>query len=133
MNIYAILDACDLHLVYIRPGVFATLCPKCRRRYEMQESPPEFPAWTADTMNQSIADDSSQSTIEGFKTSDLLQTFLNISQDGIMLDPNMKGGNIPMRPDMQGENAANTQMDTSSLQPVMQGGNTLNIQLDTTN
>ena len=28
MNIYAILDACDLHLVYIRPGVFATLCPK---------------------------------------------------------------------------------------------------------
>ena len=99
----------------------------------MQKSSPEFPAWSADTMNQSIADDSSKSTIEGFKNSELLQTFLNISQDGIMLDPNTKGGNTPMRPDMQGENTANTQMDTSSLQPAMQGGNTLNIQIDTTN
>ena len=49
-----------------------------------------------------------------------------------MLDQHTKGGNIPMRPDMQGENAANTQIETNSLQSVMQGGNTPNVQLNTT-
>ena len=67
-------------------------------------------------------DDSSQGTIEGLKkNSNLLQTFLNISQDGTKLDIHMKSGNIPIRPDMQGENASNTHIETSSLQIVMQG------------
>ena len=99
----------------------------------MQESPPEFPAWTADATNQSIPDDSLQSTIEGFKNSDLLQTFLNIAQEDRMLDPNTKGGNGPMQPDMQGENAPSTQINNRSMQLVVQGENASNIQIDTTN
>ena len=45
MDIHEVLDACDLHLIYIHLGIFASL--RLKQRHSAKISPPEFPAWTS--------------------------------------------------------------------------------------
>ena len=74
MCIDEILARCDLHLVYIRPGIFGEL--KLKKKYGDTIpliSPPEFPAWSTD-VNTSTAENS---MLEN-SSANLLSTFLNI-------------------------------------------------------
>ena len=54
MDIYALLDCCDLHLVYLCPGIFAQLWLK--KRCNIQKSPPEFPNWSKDELSENMGD-----------------------------------------------------------------------------
>ena len=75
-----LLDTCDVHLIFLRPGIFAELILKKKyqtpRSSSLTESPPEFPNWTADSpekstdMNKKLAD------------STLLKLYLNIQDSG---------------------------------------------------
>ena len=50
MPIKSILDACDLHLVYLRPGIFGELRLKKWHGSLTRFSPPEFPAWSGNAL-----------------------------------------------------------------------------------
>ena len=49
-----LLDTCDVHLIFLRPGIFTEL--RLKKKYQtprsssLTESPPEFPNWTADNL-----------------------------------------------------------------------------------
>ena len=52
-----LLDACDVHLIFLRPGIFAELVLKKKHfvatRSAQKESPLEFPNWTTGTQEKS--------------------------------------------------------------------------------
>ena len=82
IGIDELLDACDLHLVFLCPGVFGELKLKKKfGRVRPKTSPPEFLQWASDHMslvndndkNDATAqNDSGADTIDGFKNSTLL-------------------------------------------------------------
>ena len=79
MNTEQLLDACDLHLIYLRPGIFRELrLKKGKSRDMLDSSPPEFPTWTTDMVQGNILD---MPRLEGFVDSPLLKTYLNINDD----------------------------------------------------
>ena len=95
MDIYVLLYCCDLHLVYLRPGIFAQL--RLKKHHNTLKSPPEFPNWTKDESSKSMGD-------VGFTSYNnfLLHHFQNptnpVSEDNSGSkggNENMKGGNVP--------------------------------------
>ena len=78
MTTEQLLDACDLHLIYLRPGIFGELTLKKGKSMSMlTSSPPEFPAWSSDMVQGNILD---MPGLEGFVDSELLKTYLNINE-----------------------------------------------------
>ena len=75
MMVETLLNSCDLHFVYLKPGLFSELVPK--KKVTSSASPPEFPNWTSD--QSSCVSISQLPGLEGFVgDSALLKTFLNI-------------------------------------------------------
>ena len=78
MTLETLLNSCDLHFVYLKPGLFGELVPK--KKVTSSASPPEFPNWTSD--QSSCVSISQLPGLEGFVgDSALLKTFLNICDD----------------------------------------------------
>ena len=49
MSVEKLLNSCDLHFVYLKPGLFGELTPKKKISEVLPSiSPPEFPNWTSD-------------------------------------------------------------------------------------
>ena len=95
MDIYAVLDCCDLHFVYLRPGIFAQLwLKKCHIK---QRSPPEFPEWTQCESPRNTEDNGSISANTSLINHSLNPTKPVSGDDGDNKGGNktMKGGNIP--------------------------------------
>ena len=46
MTVETLLNSCDLHFVYLKPGLFGELVLK--KKVALSTSPPEFPNWTSD-------------------------------------------------------------------------------------
>ena len=80
MSLETLLNSCDLHFVYLKPGLLGELSPKKNvSKLVLSTSPPEFPNWTSDQTSVSI---SKFPGLEGFiGDSALLRTFLNICDD----------------------------------------------------
>ena len=82
MSIGEILDACDLHLIYLQPGVFAELKLKKKHGKLDAFSPPKFPEWTSHgsscSGNHQTDHDNLDDTSLDFDQSALLKAFLNI-------------------------------------------------------
>ena len=80
MTLNELLDASDVYLVYLRPGIFGEL--RLKRKYtdvsELPISPPEFPAWSNNGDNNTTI--VSMPGLEGFVDNELLYTYLNIKQ-----------------------------------------------------
>ena len=102
MLIGEILDACDLHFIYLRPGVFAELKLKKKHGTLTSFSPLKFPEWTmnADCPNHD-EDDSIDPTDRD--TSDikadnlaLIRVFLNIEKQ---MEQAVKGRNTEPKDD----------------------------------
>ena len=84
MTTEQLLDACDLHLIYLRPGIFGELTLKKGKSTSMlTSSPPEFPAWSSNMVQGNIL---VMPGLEGFVDSELLKTYLNINDEGETLD-----------------------------------------------
>ena len=80
MSLETLLNSCDLHFVYLKPGPFGELSPKKNiSKLVLSTSPLEFPNWTSDQTSISI---SKFPGLEGFVGDlALLRTFLNICDD----------------------------------------------------
>ena len=120
MSTEQLLDACDLHLIYLRPGIFGELTLKKGKSTSMLfSSPPEFPTWTPDMVQGNILD---MPCLEGFVDSKLLKTYLNINNDDETLDTTALN-NI----DINEANINTGDEETSVLKPnksfVLNGGN----------
>ena len=80
LSINELLDMCDLHLVFLRPGIYSELKLKkqhgCLPPPITDPSPPEFPAWS-----QNDSQMLSLPNLEGFVDSDLLKQYLNIKEE----------------------------------------------------
>ena len=95
MSIGAILDVCDLHFIYLCPGIFVELKLKRKHGTLSSFSPPEFPEWTfqGDSYSEDRALLDSMTNISEPSTCDdnaLLHAFLNINDT---TDSNIPGGN----------------------------------------
>ena len=78
MMVETLLNSCDLHFVYLKPGLFGELVPK--KKVTLSASLPEFPNWTSD--QSSCVSISQLPGLEGFVgDSALLKMFLNICDD----------------------------------------------------
>ena len=89
MSVETLLNSCDLHFVYLKPGLFGELTPN-KKISEMLPSisPPEFPNWTS--YQPSTLSFSTFPGLEGFVgDSALLRTFLNICDDGDEAEPDL--------------------------------------------
>ena len=109
IGIDELLDACDLHLVFLHPGIIGEL--KLKKKFgsvRPKTSPPEFPQWASDHMGTdsdnnekeaTTGNDSGTDAIEGFKNSTLLKAFLNIPDENMNGATN--GGNVGTEPDQE--------------------------------
>ena len=77
MTLSELLEACDVYLVYLRPGIFGEL--RLKKKYtgitEFASSLPEFPSWSGEGADTTIV---SMPGLKGFVDNDLLYTYLNI-------------------------------------------------------
>ena len=120
MSISEILDACDLHFIHLRPGIFSELHQKTHHRSLTSFSPPEFPKWTTNPANSpdnSILTEMENldENINEFNSNNLLKTFLNVSGgDANLHSQYTKGGSSEARPcvssnlDVAGNNTTNS-------------------------
>ena len=99
-----ILANCDLHLIYLRPGIFGELRLKKKFGETIPMiSPPEFPVWSTED-SQNSTDDSL-----GNSTNNLLLTFLNVNPDNeaLNLQESVNQDSINSRNDISGEPDSN--------------------------
>ena len=100
MSIKEILDACDLHLIYLHPGVFAKLKLKKKHGMLSSFSPPEFPEWTSYTDScppdkESVNNSTTNNMRDEVDDTVLLNTFLNVNVPQIHLSADTtEGGNV---------------------------------------
>ena len=118
MDIYALLDCCDLHLVYLHPGIFAQL--RLKKRRNIQKSPPEFPNWSKDESSENMGD-------VGFTSYNnfLLHHFQNptdpVSEDNSGSkggNENMKGGNVPTIDKTSSNEPSSQETEITTVSPV---------------
>ena len=110
MEIQELLDVCDLHFIYLRPGIFAELRPKKRIRMR-KPSPPEFPHWSASGDH----DHDNMRGAEEFVNSPLLQMYLNCKTDGdIQSEDNMSVDFLRIQTENNNETAPKIPIDSTS-------------------
>ena len=100
MTVETLLNSCDLHFVYLKPGLFRELVLK--KKVVSSTSPPEFPNWTSD--QTSCVSISQLPGLEGFVgDSALLKMFLNICDDSNDTEPDpviiVASHNLPSFPE----------------------------------
>ena len=121
-----LLDACNVHLIFLRPGIFAELILK--KKYQISktpspnESPPEFPQWTMNNQNKST------DLNKKLADSALLKLYLNIQDSGMtsvsehetadnmeLTTADVKVGNEPANQDTSSDLSDNDNQSTQEL------------------
>ena len=118
-----LMSACNLRLVYLRPGIFGELIPKKNRTKKcisVEISPPEFLAWSAENTTIVVQ---GVPGLEGFVDTELLCTYLNVHDspsEGTQEDNDdvLSGGNNSVMSLTGGNVDANTTYDSA-----LKGGN----------
>ena len=126
MPIESILDACDLHLVYLHPGIFGALQLKKCHGSLTSFSPPEFPDWSKNLpINNSDSSPTNSTAVDPTTENTVTMDYLDIMESTLANDKNLnvgvKGGNIS--PDSNGNTASNntgSTQDHTPLQPILQ-------------
>ena len=95
MDIYAVLDCCDLQFVYLQPGIFAKL--RLKKHRITQRSPPEFPECTQCESPRNTEDNGSISANISLINHSLNPAKPVSGDDGDNKGGNKttKGGNVP--------------------------------------
>ena len=113
------LKMCDLHMVYIKPGIFGELVLKKKYGSLLPTiTPPEFPSWT-----DNAAEEPSNDSVD-VSSHSLLNTFLNINPDtGVpnltlesSTDSVLKIGNADLPENIV--NPDHAEIDTNGLDPM---------------
>ena len=81
MTTEELLDTCDLHLIYLKPGIFGELLPK-KSAVFVKQSPPEFPIWYIENTDVSVW---TMPNPGKSMDNELLNMYLNI-EDSLMED-----------------------------------------------
>ena len=103
MPIEAILDACDLHLVYLWPGMFGELQLKKCHGSLTSFSPPEFPVWTGNIAANNSDSSPTESTVGDHSTM-AIQNTSHLTQPDTSseivenINVAVKGGNVGVNP-----------------------------------
>ena len=134
-----LMEACDLHLVYLRPGIFGELVPKTKHSQKSstsiaEVSPPEFPAWSDNNTSFVVH---SVPELSGFVDTDLLRTYLNIDgspdrQSDSQSEPTSQMDNIKALPckNTPTENTSLTGGNTQKVSDATINGNNITPHLD---
>ena len=117
MDIYVVLDCCDLHFVYLRPGIFAQL--RLKKHRSTQRSPPEFPESTTSESPRNTEDSGSISANTSLQHHSLNPTIPLCEDDSGRKGENrtMKGGNVPTTSTTQSTELATDEPDPTSTFP----------------